>query len=244
MARKQPQATRAFWYNVPWRFIFKVIILFFLLVGLAWLWQLFDDPARFPIQNVKVNGFYRHVTQQELKATLLPLVSGNFFTLSVDRIQTQLLKNPWISDATVRKIWPNTLSIRVNEQNPIARWNESGLLNPQGILFFPLPPLPSNLPELSGPKGDEKIVLQSYTEINQLLASLHLSVVELDLSSRMSWHIVLNNGMSVVIGSIDPLARLKRFIKVYPMIFKNQSVEDTVVDLRYTNGVAIAPSGT
>lgn len=240
-AAKPKQATRKgnLLRRIDLRWWGNSFVLILLVLGITWGWHFIHEPLRFPIEKVAVEGSFKHLNKIEVQQALTPLVTGNFFDVSGGAITKKLLQMPWVAQVTVRKVWPNKLEILVKEQQPVARFGQQGLLNAQGQLFTPPGFLPNNLPQLDGPANNQKLILQSYWEINELLATLHLSVVELDLSARMSWHMVLSNGTAVTIGSIDPLKRLQRFVKVYPKIFGQNGANAEYVDLRYNNGIAV-----
>ncbi len=64
-------------------------------------------------------------------------VRGGFFNLDVDAVRLALLGEPWVSEVTVKRIWPDALRVIVIEQIPVVRWGDSGLLNPAGEYFAP-----------------------------------------------------------------------------------------------------------
>ena len=46
--------------------------------------------------------------------------------LDAARTRARLLTNPWISDATVLKLYPDRLRIEIKERQPFALWQKDG----------------------------------------------------------------------------------------------------------------------
>ena len=96
-----------------------------------------SDPYRFPLDVVQVKGDFRHLDKQKLQDAVAIHVAGGFFTVDVAAIRAAAEELPWVYKATVRRVWPATLRINIEEQQAIARWGEQGYLNSNGEPFFP-----------------------------------------------------------------------------------------------------------
>ena len=60
---------------------------------------------------------------------------------------------------------------------------------------------------------------------------------------RLAWQMKLSQGMLIDLGREQPraplLARLERFIEIYPIAVAQRATLPSVVDLRYPNGFAM-----
>ncbi|HYY15110.1 MAG TPA: cell division protein FtsQ/DivIB, partial [Gammaproteobacteria bacterium] len=165
---------------------------------------------------------------------------GGFFTTEVDRIRAALLKEPWIREALVRRVWPETLEVTVHEQRAVARWGDKGLLNPEGTLFSPPPEsYPQGLVELHGPRGTEAQVLSRFYAINQRLVKRGWKVARLSLSPRRAWSFELVHGPRVIVGRTDFERRIGRFVANFHRLVDDRGDMTAQVDLRYTNGFTV-----
>jgi len=123
---------------------------------------------------------------------------------------------------------------------PIARWNKQGLLSGTGEIFLPQEQNYSEtLPILVGPDGKQMMMLGYFNEINRLLQPLHVKISSLELTSYLSWKLILENGIVLQMGHKDVLTRLNHFVKVYPKIIGDHAVDVDYIDLRYPNGIAV-----
>ena len=193
----------------------------------------------FPVAHVKVYGV-QHVAHQEIETLVSPFVNQGFFAVKVDRIKEKILQLPWIAEVVVQKVWPNQVIITINEKNPVARWNNASILSSQGELFAPdLTTYPTNLPQFSGPTGEQILMTETFAKMNDALQPLHFKIARLELTPTMTWTATLSNGVKLHIGHKDVLTRLNHFVKVYPKIVGDKVADIDYIDLRYANGVAV-----
>ena len=102
-----------------------VLILSALLLALRIAYYFMSDAERFPITTIKVAANYAHITHKELEGVLSKYVSNSFFMIPINALQDELNAMNWIDNATVDRVWPDTLKIKLVEKNPIAIWNNA-----------------------------------------------------------------------------------------------------------------------
>lgn len=212
-----------------------------LLAALVWGVHLASQPRTLPIRTVRIAGVFHHLSTRQLQQAVAPYVTGGFFTVNVDAVKHALQAIPWVDEVSVRRVWPDALRIRISEQVPLVRWGKNGLLNTRGQLFQPpAATIPPGLPELSGPTGLESVVLSGYRDMNRALAPLGFTIARLALDARRSWSLQLSNGMQLKLGRSEVYRRLLRFVRVYAEVLAPRAADIRLVDLRYTNGFAVA----
>lgn len=199
------------------------------------------DPRTLPVQQVRIEGEFAHLDRAELERVAAPLVAGGFFTIDLREVETAVEALPWVFDASLRREWPGTLVLAVSEQVAIAHWGEDALLNPYGELFTPPPAsFPAGLPELHGPAGQQRALIERFIEVSKLLKTAGLQPRALIEDERRAWRLTLDNGVEILLGREESLARLERFVAVYPQTLERRADALQRVDLRYTNGFAVA----
>ena len=201
---------------------------------------LVNDINQQRIEFVSIETSLTNVTVNDIKITVFDFINRSMVAVDLLAIKNALEENAWINTVSLRRKWPNTLIINVSEEVAIARWGERELLNQNGALFSPLLiEAQINLAKLSGPNGTEKIVMQQYQIFNQLLLPKNLRIASLNLNTRGSWSIQLSNETKVVVGSIQAVGRLRRFVAVYEVLFADQIESISGFDLRYEDGIAV-----
>lgn len=199
------------------------------------------DPANFPIRTITFVGEPRALSYEDLQKTIILEIEPGFFRLRVSHLQSALLSRPWMKHVDIRKIWPNRLVVKFEEHTPIARWGDNGMISATGQVFFPKESLSqfNSLPFLKGPAARSAYVWENYLEMREILASHKLGISQLILAPRGSWHVKLDNGVIVNLGTDDMIKRLKRFVRVYKTHLQSKNQAIAYVDLRYTSGLAV-----
>ena len=248
LTKRKPQAARRTaaesetrLRRIPWRWIAGALMSVMLVAATGVIVRWLMDPHTLPIQRVQIAGQFRHLTSEQLQAAVANTVSGGFFTVDVAAVMRAARTLPWVDVASVRRVWPDTLRLEVIEQVPLARWAEHDLLNRRGERFTPaVDTLPTELPELRGPAGLESAITASYYEMSKALAPDGLKIARLIQDERRSWRVTLDNGIELRLGRDDAYPRLLRFVRLYPKVLASRATEIATIDLRYTNGFAVA----
>jgi cell division protein FtsQ len=195
-------------------------------------------PGLFPLQSVRLSAAPQRVGAEEVLQVVRNEVQGNFFTVDIEHLRQSLEKLPWVRNVSIRREFPRSLEVRLEEQQALARWNNSALVNRQGEVFVAVSE--QVLPGFIGQDGTAAEVTQHYAQFSQQLAALDLQVTRLALSPRHAWQLRLSNGMVLELGREDMQQRLARFVEVYPYSFTAIQGRVRYVDLRYHNGFAVS----
>lgn len=200
-----------------------------------------------------------YVSPESVRAVIAKRFDGNFFTVDLDEAREVFESVPWVRHASIRRIWPSTLRVQIEEQQPLALWNENQMINTWGEAFTANTGELADdtvLPQFSGPEGTEGLVVQRYAELARWFAPLDLQVRELDLSPRYAWKATLSNDLILDLGrdpgadAPDPhgvpgalpfAANIQRFVQAWPKVvtrLEGRGVKQA--DLRYPNGFALA----
>lgn len=233
--RTQPHAAR----RAAARLLLTLTVIGALAGAGHWGWQWLQRTDVMPLSRVAVNGEMAHLQRDQLEAVVSMAVWGNFLTVDIDKVRTAALSLPWVERASVRRVWPDGLEIRVVERRPFARWGEAGLINAQGDVFYPasLEGM-EKLPLLEGRDERSVEVLERYRSLSTLLSGVGAQLQRLRLDDRGGWRLWLGDGLEIVLGKEDTEARLDR------VIWLLQQMSDELprlerIDARYANGMAI-----
>jgi cell division protein FtsQ len=191
----------------------------------------------FPVKKIRISGQLKYVTPEQLKFIAEHELTGTFFTLDIDKTRAAFGKLPWVRDAQVRRTWPDTLEITVNEYVALARWGENGLVDVNGNWFDAASD--QNLPVMFGPAGSQTDMATMLTRIRSDLAVAGLVPVKLLLSDRRAWSVELDNGVHVELGRGEVENRLIRFATHWKGTLAKLPYHISYVDMRYPNGFAV-----
>ena len=194
-----------------------------------------------PIKYVRTEGVFQHLSKDEVKAVLQPVVMTGFFDADMQAIQSVVSTLPWVDTVTVKRIWPDTIDIKVREKKPYARWGANSLITEQGVIFTPKNTEQfQNLTVVTGPELQQVKVLEIMKGIKTVLADQSMELAEFTVSDRWAWKIKLASGLEILLGRNEQLKKLQRFLKTLTVLKQEHIDAMAVVDLRYPNGYAVS----
>lgn len=199
----------------------------------------FNDPNLLPIQKIRAQGAFIHLTE-EMLLSQAGNIQGGYFNIDVSSVQESIESLAWVDKAFVKRMWPDTLMITVTEQHAAAWWNNKGLINQRSELFSPdKTSFPAGLPKLSGPAGTHQQLMEYYKSMNHLLEKTDLIIQEIKMDARRALVVQFDNGLKILLGRDTHYPRLERFISVYATVLASEISQIQQIDMRYTNGFTI-----
>ncbi len=192
-----------------------------------------------PMKHLSVSAPFHFVSQVQIQKTITPHLKQGFFAVDLTQINRDLSALHWVERVEVRKQWPDTLVVKMQEYRPLAVWNGKRMLAEQGSIFaMPNTKLPA-LPAFNGPDLRAQEMRQFYQLTQPLFGSVGLRIAALSLNERNAWRVVLSDGLVLDMGRNDVEPRLARFIALLPKIKRDDKRQLVQADLRYTNGFAL-----
>jgi len=226
-----------------YRWVSAVVFLAMLAASLFWTSGYLNSPTTLPVNKIRVHGAFVNVDEAMLYKAIGAVVAGGYFNVDVEHVREVVEKLAWVDNASVRRVWPDTLSVSVVEQKPIAVSKNNGLINAKGKVFKPLTENKNrSLPVFDANVKLNNMMLEKYSKMNALLKNIKRKISYYRIDARHATTIKLDNGLSIKLGrdAGAPFTRLERFLSIYNKTLKEHVNRIDVVDLRYTNGMAIA----
>lgn len=195
----------------------------------------------FPVREIKVVGELQHVTRQQVQYIVNRELTGNFFTVDLNRTRTAFEKLPWVRAVNIRRKWPDRLEVSLEEHVVLARWGSMALVNNQGELFDGA--TDQTLPVFVGPAESVAEMAKYYALFRQILAPTKQDITQVVLTPRRAWELRFKSGLVAELGREKIGERLERFIAVYDRTLARLNGSVGYVDLRYANGFAVRMQG-
>lgn len=198
-----------------------------------------------PIEKVIVEGKLKNLDVKKFEALIAQHAHSGFFSVNVAQIEKAATRSDWVRTASVRRIWPDTLKLSITEHEAVARWNDRSLINRHAEVFAPKTlVIQKDQPELKGPEGMHKQVLQQYLKLSPEFASLGLQIHSLEMDDRYSWRLVTGSKtedykLALLLGREHVDKSVERFIEAFSGPLAKNMKDIKYVDLRYTNGFAV-----
>lgn len=202
----------------------------------SWMW----DDQRLPLSKIVLQGELHYVTARDVQRAFAQLEHvGTFMSQDIDVLQSMAESIPWVSHASIRKQWPDTVKVFLTEHHAEAIWNGNALLNDFGQVFDgDIGQLDEDRVKLYGPLDTSSEVLQVWRDISPKFEALHLTITSLVLNERRAWQIILDNGIRLELGKESLEERIERFISLYKNL-GSATERVSYIDLRYDTGASI-----
>lgn len=200
----------------------------------------------FPVKNIMVSGNY-HLEESEITETVNIRDGSSLVKLSLDELKARLKRNAWIKKVSLRKRFPDTIMVDVEEAVPRALLSLNGrifLVDTGGNVLEEIEgESTSFLPVIVGinPKKDRGGILEALKLIDALDENDILSRKESIEIMLKPYGLVMNmDGEYVKVGYGRYTKKIGRW-KALEMEVKKKDIAIAYVDLRFNNDVIIKP---
>ncbi len=271
MARRQEPESRA-QERLTWmRFTFWLLAGVFLMVGTLFAWHSTEEflikDNRFRVAesedfagrspNLVVQGIHYASTSQ-IRHVFAEDFGRSLYLVPIEKRRLELLEIDWVEDATVSKVWPNTLRVLIHERVPVAfarlshgkdGMSRLALIDKDGHILRPRIAAQFTLPVISGVRETEPVenrrarvrrVLGMLKEIGPLAGQIS----EIDVTDPNNLIVaehVGNNVLNLMLGDDNYTERIQSFLTNYSQI-KEKRPDVKTLDLR-VDGVITAVGG-
>lgn len=216
-----------------------VPLLLILLLGLV-CYYLLPRAHWFPLRRVIMapqslpfaSAAIQEVAEAELK--------GDFFAFDVSAFKEKILENPWVRSVSVRRVFPDAVWLAAQAHAPVAVWQDRGLLDRQGVAFYPSD-WEAHAPtaRLYASSENKDLVFYYFQWLEKAIQSKKLALRRFVLDDDMECHIQFDNGVLVHVSAQYFIPYINRFLALYPRIIGQRAADVVAVDLHYETGLAI-----
>ena len=238
--RNPPRVSIRERFSLPLKSIASTVLVIAPIAVAIGAYQWIQNPQNLTITSVEVKGDLKILDREQLQPVIEPFTKTNLYLLDEKALETAIENNPWVYSASMTKIWPDKLVIKIFEQHPVAFWGKNEMLAENGeIIKASLEKEKSKFPLLYSPNDKGRNMATGFLKIRKWMKDFPLKMVEFKEDSRGSWQIKLENGMTLKIGREHQEKRLRRFMVGYTESLKSVINNVRTIDLRYTNGFAV-----
>ncbi len=177
-----------------------------------------DIAARsfgFPIRIVDVSGV-TELGKDEILAASGMAPSGSLLFLDVAQVRANLKMLPLVAEATVRKLYPDRVSIQIVEREPFALWQHDGAVNVVSADGTVIDGMREKrylkLPHVVGHGAQRRV--KEYAALLDQVPEFRSEIRAGILVSERRWNLKLNNGIDIKLPESQPIAALKNLIRL------------------------------
>ena len=245
-------------FNPVYRLVGKMIIaLSLLIVGVYGCVHVLQRSPLLRIDTLDVQGNKR-LSNGEALALVSVLSGQNILSADLNEGRANLLTSSWVQNATLRRVFPSTVEIVIEEREPLGLGRFGSklyLIDPSGQILDEYGPRFSDLslPIIDGlsdrlESGKESLVDRRVTLASRLIASMH---DDTELMERISQVDVTDPYDAVILLQGDPAflhlgeerfaERLKTYLELLPSL-RDRVPSVDYVDLRFEQRVYVRPT--
>ena len=188
-----------------------------------------------PINQLQVNTELEHITLPMINEQISPWFPDGYMTLDVNAIKDELHSMVMVSQVSVEKVWPDTLKINIEEERPVAIWNDKSMLSEKGDIL-PVALKQLQLPRLNGAGQESKMVMQHFLLFNRWGKRHQIELAAIKHSSA-GWLLKYKNGLTIWLDSTTAMNGLQQLDNVIEQFDLTRIKR---IDMRYEQGFAVA----
>jgi cell division protein FtsQ len=185
----------------------------------------------------------RYTPHQRVMQVFAPDFGRSVFRTPIAERRRRLLAIDWVEEATVARIWPNRLIVRLRERNPVAFASIGTgflLVDAQGVLLTMPPKTRFALPVITGltteePESERRAHVQAALQMLSAVgpvATNDISEVHAEDLSNLRATVQMQDGaVEIWMGDQNYASRYESFVNHYGDIRRN-SARPSVFDLR------------
>jgi cell division protein FtsQ len=184
----------------------------------------------------------RYTPRSRVRRVFADDFDRSVFLVPLGERQRRLMGIDWVEEASVSRIWPNRLAVRLTERKPVAFvLFRAGvlLIDSHGVLLEPPPQAQFTFPVLSGvseieTEAQRREHVRTLLRVQEELGYMAKDVSEVNAGDPDNVRIVAqvdNQAVELILGDGNFARRYQNFVNHYPEIRKH-SPEVKTFDLR------------
>jgi len=190
-----------------------------------------------------------HASRRAIESVFAEDMGRSVYLLQLADSRATLQTVDWVKDASVARLWPNRVVVRVTEREPVAFLtlgpSRFGLIDAEGVIL-PQSPGRFHLPVLSGvhprePVPERRARVQRMLRLLHDLGGMADKVAEIDVSDRDNLKVTQpyeGRMITLLLGDQDFGARYQNFVSHYGEI-KQKLPGATTLDLRLEDRITV-----
>jgi len=200
-----------------------------------------------------------HTSRARVLATFNEDFGRSIYLVPIAERRRRLLAVDWVEDASIARIWPNRVAVRIKERTPVAfvnlsipgaRGSRVLLIDAEGVLLEPPAQSHFTFPVLSGvteeqTEPERRQRVEAMLRLLDDLGSLGKDISEVNAAAPENLIVVAQvegRAIQLIMGNQNFLKRMQTFLEHYPEI-QRQSPNGRSFDLRLDDRITAGAQG-
>ncbi len=216
-----------------------------------------SEPADFAGQSpsLKVEGLH-YASPSQIRHVFAPDFGRSLYLVPANQRRQELLAIDWVERASVSKVWPNTVRVRIEERRPVAfihlppsrktGLSEFALIDKDGFILRPKMAARFTLPVIGGireseGRDDRRARVRRVLSMLEALGHQADHISEVDASDPNNLVVAEHldgRVLSLMMGDENYSSRMSNFLNNYNEI-RMKRPDSTTFDLRVDNLITV-----
>ena len=190
-------------------------------------------------EQIKIIGELKFIHPLTIKKLVSENIRSGLLSSDLSQIKIFIEAEPWIKSATIKRLPADILQLQIEEQQPMMRWRNSGLISVNGELFEPKNMQQfSSMAAIYSKKISIPMGLELLTKSLSVLKKFELDLEQINEDKLGAWELKTTQGVVFKFGRKELQHRLQILEKIWPSAIRKGPLK--IVDLRYPNGAAVS----
>lgn len=213
------------------------LINFFSVMILLFCFVLYTVQHWFTVNRIIITGDIKHVTPVQLSYIAHNKLHGTFFTLDIAELKDEFQSLPWVRKVSLKRNFPHTIVVTVEEYKAIARIGDDALLSDDGQVFGAADDS-LGLPTFYVDHNNSALALSKYQQIQAILVQHNDSMVSLWLDNPKIARFVTAKNLTVTICDEDLTSKLSLLNRDWDKLYQLNPQLNSI-NFCYKNALAI-----
>ena len=243
--------------RINWRLLFAGIVLLAASVSTAMAGYkvhhyVLNDPqfnlSRERRDSITIQGLV-YASKWKVQRVFANDFDHSIFAVPLEERRRRLMGIDWIEDASISRVWPDRLVVRIKERKPVAFVSaRSGflLVDAHGVLLEQPLQAQFSFPVLAGIREDEsdnarRERVRAFLDFQQDMGYLSKDISEVDATDPDNIRVITqmdHRAITLLMGESNFAHRYQHFVKNYPEIRKRSPVAKAF-DLRLDDRITV-----
>ncbi len=174
----------------------------------------------------------------QLHSLLDDQVHRRMWLLDLTQLRHDIEAIPWVDRATIRRVFPDQIVVKVQPHQPVARWKD-GFINREGHYFTRAPEWAQSLVHFNGDDTARQEILNFYQQYAAPFAKANAKIDRISQDATYGWRLFIRDGIEVVLGFEQPMNRARTVLSAIRSGLLTRHLDTTYIDMRYEFGLAL-----
>ncbi len=165
----------------------------------------------FSVASIEIRGL-AEADSTEISDRIDVTQTSSLLMLDAEHARARIAEIPWVSDVTVKKLYPNRIVVSLSERLPFALWQDDGkikVVDKDGtVMTETLQPRHAGLPLVVGAGANKR--LEEAVALMTGAPSLRPRIRAAVLVAERRWNLITVDGIEIMLPEEDPTGALAR----------------------------------